>query len=243
MASQPTNLLCSGFVFGATRHHQDGSHFSMLQTGRSPTELNPAFLALGALLWAAVPGGAHPPCGLDFPHDSNPTKIADQDVCNFHQVDESLYRGGRPRPSAFPKLVELGIRTIINLEDSEPAAREKAVVDQLNLKLPPEQKIDFIPFPIGPREIERTGVSQEGMVRLFEEIRDARRPIFIHCYHGKDRTGAVVALYRMRRHQKTFEEAYKEAYHYFFQESDLGLRSTIDRYEAYKNLQTLPRLP
>ena len=243
MASQPANLLLSGFVFGATRHHHNESHFPMDQTGKRPTKLKPAFLALVALLWAAAPGGAQSPCGLDFPHDSNPTKVTDQDVCNFHQVDESLYRGGRPHPSAFPKLVELGIRTIINLEESESAAQEKAVVDELNLQLSPEQKIDFISFPIGPREIEQTGVSQEGMMRLFEQIRDARRPIFIHCYHGKDRTGAVVALYRMRRHQKTFEEAYKEAYHYLFQESDLGLRRTIDRYEAYKSLQTLPRLP
>lgn len=205
--------------------------------------LKATLLALGLLLPAAVAGRAQSSCGLDFPHDSNPTKVTDQDVCNFHQVDESLFRGGRPRPSAFPKLVELGIKTIINLEASESAGQEKVLVDELNAKLPPEQRIDFISFPIGPREIERSGVSHEGMVRLFEQIRDARRPIFIHCYHGKDRTGMVVALYRIRRHQKTFEEAYAEAYHYLFQESDLGLRRTIDRYEVYKDLQKLPHLP
>jgi protein tyrosine/serine phosphatase len=215
----------------------------MDQARRNLRPLKATLLALGWLLPAAVAAKAQSSCGLDFPHDSNPTEVSDEDVCNFHQVDESLFRGGRPRPSAFPKLVDLGVKTIISLEGSESAGQEKVLIDDLNGTLPPKQRIDFISFPIGPREMEQSGVSHEGMVRLFEQIRDARRPIFIHCYHGKDRTGAVVAVYRMRRHQKTSEEAYAEAFHYLFQESDLGLRRTIDRYEADKNLQKLPRLP
>ena len=51
----------------------------------------------------------------------------------------------------------------------------------------------------------------------------------------------MVAIYRMRMNQKSFEEAYQEAFHYFFTRDGHGLEKTIDRYQSPKNLQTLPR--
>ena len=196
---------------------------------------------LGVLLLVAWPALGQGPCSLDFPHDSNPTPIIDEDICNFHQVDADLYRGARPRPSAYAKLVLLGIRTIINLEESEYAEREKAAIKELNGDLKREQRINFISFPIDQIEIAATGVPHEGLQDLFHQIKKAQKPIFIHCYHGKDRTGAIVALYRMRRREKSYDEAYTEANHYRFTRSDLGLRRTIDRYESAKKLQSLPR--
>jgi len=200
-----------------------------------------SFLAAALLLSMAYTTWAQSPCSLDFPHDSNPTRVTDHDICNFHQVDEGLYRGGRPKPSAYRKLVQLGVRTVIDLEETEYAEPEKAVIDELNAELPAEQRIDFISFPVTPREIEGSGISHDRLGALFGQIRDARRPIFVHCYHGKDRTGAVVAIYRMRMNEKSFEEAYQEALHYFFSRNDHGLGKTVNRYESPKNLQTLPR--
>jgi protein tyrosine/serine phosphatase len=196
---------------------------------------------LGALLLVAWPALGQGPCNLDFPHDSNPTPIIDADICNFHQVDADLYRGGRPRPSAYAKLVLLGIRTIVNLEEPEYAEREKAAIEELNGDLKPEQRINFISFPIGQKEIAVAGVPDERVKELFQQMQAARKPIFLHCYYGKDRTGAIVALYRMRRREKSYDEAYTEANHYRFGRSDLGLRRTIDRYESAKKLQSLPR--
>ena len=180
-------------------------------------------------------------CGRDFPHDSNPTKITDDDVCNFHLVDSRLYRGGRPRPSAYPKLIELGIRTIINLEEKELAKEEETTIEELNRTLAPEQRIDFVSFPIHTDEIERWGVSHKRMNELFQKMQASRGPIFVHCYHGKDRTGAVVAVYRLRLDQKSYKDAYEEAVHYLFSPRDHGLKDTIDRYKSPKHLQSLPR--
>ena len=196
------------------------------------------------LLWAlslstSVP--AQDPCAYEFPLDSNPTPITPQDICNFHQVDRNLYRGGRPRASAFPKLIELGIRTIISLEELESAEKEKATIGEMNQALAPEKQIDFASFPISPAETDETGVSHERLKELFQKIRGAQRPIFLHCYHGKDRTGAIVALYRMLMNQKSPQEAYEEAYHYRFSRNDHGLSRTLDRYGPAKKLQALPR--
>ncbi len=192
------------------------------------------------LLLFASPALAQGPCEPDFPHDSNPTKITDEDVCNFHQVDRDVYRGGRPRPSAYPKLVELGIHTIINLEETKYAERERAIVEDLSKKLAPDLGIDFVSSPINELQTARTGVSDPQLKDLFQKIHDARKPIFIHCYHGKDRTGAIVALYRVWRGENSFQNAYDEALHYRFSQYDFGLKRTLHRYENPQKLHTLP---
>ena len=200
-----------------------------------------ALTATFAVVVTAPPGWAGDSCSYDFPLDSNPTPITTEDVCNFHQVDTQLYRGGRPRSSAYPKLVEIGVRTIVNLEEQEFAEVEKAAIDEINLGLAPDKQIQFVSFPIGPAEIDEEGVSHERLRELFGEIQNAKKPIFLHCYHGKDRTGAIVALYRQLMDQKSMPEAYEEAYHYRFSRRDHGLSKTIDRYKSAKKLRTLPR--
>lgn len=196
--------------------------------------------ARGAILLLTLSAWSQGPCSLDFPHDSNPMRITDEDICNFHQVDADRYRGEQ-RSSAYAKLVELGIHTIIDLEEPEDAEREKSVPAELNATLKPEQGIDFISFPIDQKETAVAGVPDERVKELFRRVQATRKPIFIHCYHGKDRTGAIVAIYRMRRREKSYDEAYEEAKHYWFSRADLGLRRTIDRYESAKMLQLLPR--
>lgn len=191
-------------------------------------------------LLIALPSLAQGPCRLDFPRDSNPTRITDEDICNFHRVDADLYRGGRPRPSAFPKLAEFGIRTIINLEEPEYAEREKAAVEALNQDLSPEQRIDFISFPIDPTEIAAEGIPHEALQELFRLIQQARKPVFIHCFYGKDRTGTIVAIYRMLRREKSYPEALDEAYYYRLDNHDPGMKHTIDRYKNPKKLKSLP---
>jgi len=69
-----------------------------------------------------------------FPHDCDPTRIRDNDIPNFHRVDRDLYRGARPayRKDVYLKLVDLGIKTIINLETGD-ASKEEPVARGRNL--------------------------------------------------------------------------------------------------------------
>ena len=205
------------------------------------TRLNKLRLCFALLVGIAAPVMAEDYCAYDFPLDSNPTPITSEDVCNFHQVDAQLYRGGRPRSSAYPKLVGIGVRTIINLEEPKFAMEEKAAIDQLNSGLPSDRQIQFVSFPIAPAEIDEEGLSDGRLRELFGEIQASGKPIFLHCYHGKDRTGMVVALYRLLLNQKSATDAYDEAYHYRFSRKDHGLSRTLDRYKSAKRLRTLPR--
>jgi len=180
-----------------------------------------------------------------FPHDCNPTRIKDEDIENFHLVDTDLYRGGRPayRQDVYLELAELGIRTIVNLETGE-AKKEEAEVNRVNQVLSDRHspQIKFIQFPISPfPQVFLTGVSDRGIRHLFEELQQAPKPVFLHCAQGKDRTGAIVALYRMRRHELLFDRAYQEALYYRFNESsDGGLIKTIRRYQDPKRFDDLP---
>jgi protein tyrosine/serine phosphatase len=207
--------------------------------GRPAVKL--AALFLPWLLAALAPprAAAQFPCAVLFPHDSNPTPITDEDICNFHKVDALVYRGGRPRPSAYPKLVELGVRTILDLEETASAEKERDSITRFNATLKPPDALGFISFPITQTQITRTGVSDEQIERLFHLLQEAPKPVFIHCYYGRDRTGAIVALYRMAAEGVSFDKAYAEALHYHFGPEDAGLLKTLERFRSPGRLSRL----
>jgi hypothetical protein len=96
------------------------------------------------------PAAGQGPCSFDFRYDANSTPIIDEDVCNFHQVDADLYRGGRPHPNAYRKLVEVGIRTIIDLESPESVRGEQEAIQGFNQTLQTERRPIWHTFILGP---------------------------------------------------------------------------------------------
>ncbi len=50
-------------------------------------------------------------------------------------------------------------------------------------------------------------VSDEEIDRILETIRQAPKPVLIHCKSGADRTGLISALYLYREEQKSAESA------------------------------------
>ena len=168
----------------------------------------------------------------DFPRDCNPTPITDADVLNFHTVNAELYRGARPQCSAYAKLARLGIKTIVDLEGNTKDTIEDCI-------LQPNQ-FRYISFRIGPGESALTGVSIEKLQRLFQILHDAPKPIFISCRYGKDRTGAIVAVYRMKQGELSFEQANREALYYKLSRRFIGLRKTLLRYRDPALLNSLP---
>jgi protein tyrosine/serine phosphatase len=175
-------------------------------------------------------------CFYHFPQDCNPTPITDQDICDFHEVDSDLYRGSHPKCSGYVKLAALGIRTIINLEGGASGelqdCERKAHHAEFGFR--------FISFHINPLETALTGVSDHKMSRLFTLMGQAPKPIFISCRLGKDRTGVVVALYRMKRREMSFSQARQEAYYYRYTSRLIGLKRTLDRYRDSGALAALP---
>ncbi|PST20364.1 protein tyrosine phosphatase [Rhizobium sp. JAB6] len=108
---------------------------------------------------------------------------------NFHPVVAGeLYRSSQPSASNIAEFQkQYGIKTIINLRGDNSGHRwydnEVAEAKELNIN-----HIDF--HMSSGREL-----TQEQAAQLVDIMRNAPKPILIHCQAGADRTGLASALY------------------------------------------------
>src|SRR5262245_20289649 len=123
---------------------------------------------------------------------------------NFHKVDDHLYRGGQPGRGGIAKLKALGIRTVINLRYEQ--------------KLLEAEGDEARRAGLGYFSVPMYGLvrpTDEQMARVLQLIETEQNwPVFVHCRRGSDRTGAVVACYRVSHAKWTAERAIREAYAY-----------------------------
>ncbi len=124
-----------------------------------------------------------------------------KELPNFHQVDEQLYRGAQPTPGGIRRLAKLGINTIVNLRaDDERSSAERDNARAAGLRY------FQVPF-------SRLGApTDEQIERVLSLIGDeANGKVFVHCQRGADRTGTVIAVYRISHDGWTSEQAKEEA--------------------------------
>jgi len=120
---------------------------------------------------------------------------------NFHQVNENLYRGAQPQRGGLKKLSELGIKTVINLRgESEDTRKEQADAEAAGMR--------YFNIPMSG-----LGRPTDQQVERALTVIDAREnwPVFVHCQRGADRTGVIIAVYRILHNQWTAEQAIDEA--------------------------------
>lgn len=116
------------------------------------------------------------------------------------QVAEGIWRGPRPTACNFQELKKLGVKTILNLEDDMEAVEAERLRRPFNMR--------FINVPMS--EIKRPMVYDLRLVTTPYLADKSLHPIFVHCKHGQDRTGYVIAAYRMLAQGWTFKQAYQE---------------------------------
>jgi tyrosine-protein phosphatase SIW14 len=123
------------------------------------------------------------------------------DIPAFAQVTQKISRGGPPKAAGYETLQKLGIKSILSLsQDTKSVQREEAWAAAHNVKF------YNIPIDLYSRP------SDEQAIRFLEICLDrANLPIFIHCEDGRDRTGTMIALYRVAVDGWTIKDAYHEA--------------------------------
>ena len=125
-------------------------------------------------------------------------------VPNFHQVNANIFRGGQPESGALLRLKQLGIKTVINLRDDDERAKEEATEAQAA-----GLQYFNIPFARYDRPSDK---EIDDVLKLVNSTDN--QPVFIHCHRGADRTGTVVAIFRIQHDGWTSEQAKAEANHY-----------------------------
>ncbi len=149
--------------------------------------------------WTACAGDAPVPVltgpgsdNFDAPAPTEPAPHGLRGACprdlpgvrNFAEVAaHRLYRSAQPTAEEFRTLREqVGIKTVVNLRSAHsdlPAAEAAG--------------LRYIEIPFRPWHAE-----PEDVVRFLQIVTDpANQPVLVHCQHGADRTGTMVAIYRM----------------------------------------------
>jgi len=176
------------------------------------------FPLVALVLASFVPAFAAPPTARPATWAA---AVAANDVENLYRVEPDLYRSARPRTAGFRELSALGVKTVLDVESSgdELLARGSSL------------KLFHVPMTA-------FGLRDDRVLQALRIMADpANRPIVVHCHLGADRTGALVALYRVVVEGWSKEDAIREmddgGYHHS------SWWSNLDRYVAQADVDAL----
>ena len=121
-------------------------------------------------------------------------KIENLYVDNLYKVDSNIYRSAQPNKKGMLYLDSLGIKTILNLRHTRNDNREAKNTSLILKKV----------------SINTWKMNEQDIIDALKIIEKSEKPILIHCLHGSDRTGAVIASYRIVFQNWTKKEAINE---------------------------------
>lgn len=145
-----------------------------------------------------------------------PIPINHKGLENTYQVSAQLYRGGQPTKEGYRYLASLGVKTVISLRlEQKP---DKEFIESLGMK--------SIYIPVAPwtqskdiRDLQRArgshvpsfGITDRDVAHFLNIFfLQPQEKIFVHCRYGADRTGTMVALYRISIQNWSIEAAIAE---------------------------------
>jgi protein-tyrosine phosphatase len=139
----------------------------------------------------------------------------------FYKVTDGLYRGGKPTPEEVSSVLKdvFDINKIISL-DQECGNSIDDVCKKLN--------IEHITLDLGSGD----GPNVDQLISLIPTLLN-NGPTYIHCRHGKDRTGMTVAMFRIYNGWDV-EKALNEAKN-IGMGTDLDPQTAESYYQAVRN--------
>jgi protein tyrosine/serine phosphatase len=142
-------------------------------------------------------------------------------IPNFGKVNDRLYRGSQPNRAAIKNLQKLGIKIIIDLRSGhEVSAREAARAAA--------EGISYTNVPLNGL----TRPTDQQVDRVLALIESSPGPAFVHCEYGCDRTGTIIACYRIRHDHWSLTEAQMEADAYGMSRLERGMRNYLAVFAA-----------
>lgn len=113
---------------------------------------------------------------------------------NCYRVSADVYRSGQPDETGFRLLQAVGVKSVLNLREYHRDIKKAAGT---NLQL--------MHYPVAAG-----AVTLDDLEKILHMLRRAPKPVLVHCWHGSDRTGIVIAAYRIVEQNVSVEEAEAE---------------------------------
>jgi tyrosine-protein phosphatase SIW14 len=124
-------------------------------------------------------------------------KLTLHGVKNVGEITPLLYRGAQPSRKGFEELAGMGIAIVVDARLSGQDAERKTVT---------ALGMQYVSIPwhcMFPRD--------KPIAQFLALLRDnPKKKVFVHCRYGDDRTGMMIAAYRMAVENWTAEDAWKE---------------------------------
>ncbi|QNK77942.1 dual specificity protein phosphatase family protein [Winogradskyella sp. PAMC22761] len=100
---------------------------------------------------------------------------------NLYQVNSILYRSEQPSKKGFKDIDSIGVKTVLNLRRRWN-----------NKKKSKDFNFNLVHQPIKTKQL-----NEDDILNALNVIQNSEQPVLVHCWHGSDRTGTIIAAYRM----------------------------------------------
>lgn len=143
-------------------------------------------------------------------------------VPNFHLVNDHICRGAQPTKEGWNSLAKLGVTTVVDLRHDTPGtiAWEKKAVEAAGMQY---VSIPFRGFG-APTDAEVMHV-----LDLFKA--QSKGYLFVHCRRGADRTGTVIACYRISCDHWPQQKALQEAKSFGMSWMEMAMQRYVMHYQ------------
>ena len=132
------------------------------------------------------------------------------------RVAPGIFRGAQPTPEGYATLKAMGVRTVINLRTRHGERKAAKAAGMRYVEIPMSFWKDVDPAVV--------------RIALSAMTDPANQPVFVHCSRGTDRTGVVMAVYRMEVDGWSEAEAEAEMEAFGFHEIWSQLKEFVRRY-------------
>jgi protein tyrosine phosphatase (PTP) superfamily phosphohydrolase (DUF442 family) len=149
-------------------------------------------------------------------------------LLNFAEVSDALWRGAQPTAAGFAELKRRGAKAIIDLR-----------AEHSDRQLLAGTGLQYVEIPCLAWDPE-----EKNVLKFLKVVTDPKnQPVFVHCQAGADRTGMMVAVYRMTQQGWTSKEALAELPHFHFHPIFVNVAVFLIKFDPAATRKKLEQTP